>query len=97
MLRGLSWEPSGTPGQARGDVKGMDFDTLDQQLFRLELQTGAVDAIAQAVFARPIRENMAKMPLAFRTANLGADHAMRSVAQFLDRIFGQRRGIARPA
>src|SRR5687767_9683733 len=66
-------------------------------ILRLELQGGAVDAVAQpALIARAVVEDVTQVPLAARADDLGADHAVRGVAMLLDRaVFGAHE--ARPA
>src|SRR3989337_789565 len=66
-------------------------------ILRLELERGAVDAVAQpALFLRTVGEDVPQVPLAARADDLGANHAVRHVAMLLDRAF-LRPGEARPA
>src|SRR5688500_14659826 len=66
-------------------------------ILRLEVERGAVDAVAQAALvARTVLENVAQVPFAARADHFGADHAVRGVAMLLDRaVLGA--GEARPA
>src|SRR5688500_2772018 len=66
-------------------------------ILRLEVERGAVDAVAQAALvARTVLENVAQVPFAARADHFGADHAVRQVAMLLDRaVLGA--GEARPA
>ena len=63
-----------------------------------EAQRSGVDAIAQAAaIARAIVEDVAEMAVAVGRADLGADHAVRDVAQFVDIGRLDRLREARPA
>src|SRR4029079_7505070 len=65
-------------------------------LFRLQLQRGRIDAVAQARWIRPVIEDVAEMTVAFRAQNLGADHAMARVALLVDMTFSDGRRKTRP-
>ena len=64
---------------------------------RLEVQTGAVHAVTQAIDAGAIGKDMAQMPVTFGAAHFGADHAVTGVANFLDRVDVDGRCEAGPA
>ena len=66
-------------------------------LFGFELKRRAVDAIAQPIGSRTIRENMAEMSFANGAAHLGSDHAMRDVPVFCNHFAVGWRGKAWPA
>ena len=68
------------------------------RILRLEVERGAVDAIAQPAFlARAVGENVAQVPFALRADDFGADHAVADVAMLLDRAFSGRAAEAGPA
>ena len=63
-----------------------------------EAQRRRVDAVAQAAaVARPVVEDVAEVAVGAARAHLGADHAVRAVAQLLDVRRLDRLGEARPA
>src|SRR4051812_41850597 len=66
-------------------------------LFRLQLQRGRIDAVAQAGRAGAVLEDMAEMAVALRAQHLGADHAVGDVALLFDMAFECWLGKARPA
>src|SRR6478735_12567300 len=67
-------------------------------ILRLEVERGAVDAIAQpAPVVRTVGEHVAEVPLAARAGHLGADHAVRRVAELVDHAGLGPPGEARPA
>src|SRR5262245_24252553 len=66
-------------------------------LFRLQLQGGRIDAVAQAGGAGAVVEDVAEMAVAFRAQRLGADHAVADIALFVDMAVDGRRGETRPA
>src|SRR4051794_11220839 len=66
-------------------------------LFRLQLQRGGIDAVAQAGRAGAVLEDVAEMAVALRAKNLGADHAVADVAFLVDMAISGGRGKARPA
>ena len=58
----------------------MVYRAAPASLARLEIQAGAVDAIAQAPgFARTVGEDVAEVPFAGRAAHFGAGHAVGGV------------------
>ena len=67
------------------------------KLFRLELQRGRIDAVAQAGRSRTVLEDVAEMAIAFRAQDLGANHAVGDVAFLVDMAVRGRRGETRPA
>src|SRR5260221_9359477 len=69
----------------------------ERGLFRLQLQRGRIDAIAQAGRAGAVVEDVAEMAAAFRAQYLGADHAVGDVALLVDMAVHRGRGKTRPA
>src|SRR5690606_32554822 len=55
-----------------------------------------VDAVPQPGRRRAVGKHMAEVAVASRTADLGADHAVRGVAQLAHRVGGGRLEEARP-
>src|SRR6202140_4009305 len=66
-------------------------------LFRLQLQRGRIDAVAQAGRAGTVLEDVAEMAVALRAQHFGADHAVADVALLVDMALRRRLGEARPA
>src|SRR5688572_21410198 len=66
-------------------------------ILRLELERGAVDAVAQPVGPRSVGKDVAEMALAARAQHFGPDHAVRGIAEFVDHPAFGGLGEARPA
>src|SRR3954451_7090809 len=60
----------------RGSSPRMTSGASPPVLFRLQLQRGGIDAVAQAGRAGAVLEDVAEMAVALRAKNLGADHAV---------------------
>ncbi len=63
----------------------------------LEIEAGGVDAVAQALRPRPVREDVAEMAAAGRTADFDPMHAVAVVLVQSDMVLRRRAGEARPA
>src|SRR5438445_13185776 len=64
---------------------------------RVQLDRGAVDAVAQAGWLGAVVKDVAQVPAAIRARDLGPDHEVRVVRRLLDGS-SLRRGVeARPA
>src|SRR6266550_2809399 len=66
-------------------------------LLGVELDRGAVDAVAQAGRLRAVVEHVSQVPAAVRARHLGPGHEQRSVGRLLDRRVFRRLVEARPA
>src|SRR5688500_10742221 len=67
-------------------------------ILRLEVERGAVDAVAQpALLGRTVGKHVPEMALAARAGHFGADHAAGRVAMLADRAVPGRPHEAGPA
>src|ERR1700733_3161980 len=80
------------PGSSTGTRR-----SRGQVLFRLQLERGRVDAIAQSGRAGAIVEYMPEVTIAARAQHFGSDHAVADVALLVDMALRRGRGKARPA
>lgn len=76
----------------------LNREALEKSVFLgFKRHRGAIHAITQARFGGTVGKNMAKMPVAGRTANLDPTHAEAVVFDLGDRIIVRGCGKARPA